>query len=174
MGAITTAVTLALQGGSMIAQSRAQARSARANRQFAQMAEQDVMTRGNEEVLAYQRELSQVTGQQRVGLAAQNIDLTQGTAAEIARQTQQIGQQDIATIRRNIEREAWGIRTQANINYRAGMAQSQASALGAAGTLLSAAGSGWSSYQGSRSPANTIPAGRTIMRSPLMMPAGAS
>jgi hypothetical protein len=96
------------------------------------------MTRGEEEVSAYQRELSQVQGQQRVGLAAQNIDLTQGTAAEIARQTAQIGQQDIATIRRNIEREAWGIRTQANINYRAGMAQSRASTFEALGSFAQA------------------------------------
>ncbi len=179
MGAITTAIiaasSLALQGGSMIAQSQAQARAARANRRFTNQSAEDVIERGGEEVAAYQRELSQVTGQQRVGLAAQGIDLSQGTAAEIARQTRAIGEQDVATIRRNIEREAWGIRTQANINYRAGMAQSQASAFGAAGTLLSAAGSGWSAYQSRRAPTPAaIPAGQTVMRNPLTIPAGSA
>ena len=138
MGAIATAVALTMSGIGKIQQSRAQARAARENRRFGEMMAADVETRGQEEIQAYQRQLSQVTGQQRVGLAAQNIDLTQGTAAQIAEQTARIGEQDVATIRRNIEREAWGIRTQSDINYRAGMAQSRASAFEALGTFAEA------------------------------------
>lgn len=138
MGFVTAAIlaSTALSAGSQIQQGRAQARAARQNLQFSEQAAADVMERGQEDIATYRRQLSQVQGQQRVGLAAQGIDLTQGTAAQIAQQTQKIGEMDIGTIRRNIEREAWGIRTQANINYRAGMAQSQASMFGAGATLI--------------------------------------
>lgn len=174
MGVVTAALVASsvLQGAGQIQQSRAQARAARENRRFGEMMAADVETRGQEEIQAYQRQLSQVTGQQRVGLAAQNIDLTQGTAAQIAQQTARIGEQDVATIRRNIEREAWGIRTQANINYRAGMAQSQASAFQAAGTLLGAAGQGWEAYRMRPAAAPRMPSGQTVMRNPLLNPVG--
>lgn len=178
MGALTTALTLAsmaVQGVGQIQRGRAEARAARQNRRFAEMEAQDVLARSNEDVAAYQRELRQVTGQQRVALGAQGIDVTQGTATEIARQTAAIGEMDVATIRRNAQRQAWGIRTQADINYRAGMAQAQATGMQAAGTLLQAAGTGWDIYR-RRTPASPqarIPAGTTVMRNPLSLPPGA-
>jgi len=173
--AALTATVLSIAGlglgiAGQVQQSRAQARAASANRRYAEMAAEDAEQRGEQEIVAYQRQLRQVTGQQRVGLAAQNIDLTQGTAAQISEQTRRIGEQDIATIRRNIEREAWGIRTTGDINYRTGMAQSQASMFGAAGTLITAAGDGWRMYQQGRGgPAAqpNIPTGQTVMRNPL-------
>lgn len=147
---VLSAAALGLNVAGQVQQSRAQARATRANRLSSELAAQDVETRGQQDIVDYQRQLRQVTGQQRVALGAQNIDVTQGTAAQIARQTQAIGEQDIATIRKNIEREAWGIRTTGNINYRTGMAQSQASMLGAAGTLITGAASGWQQYQQGR------------------------
>lgn len=149
MGLVTAAVlaSTALTAYGQVRQGQAQAQAARANRKYAEMAAQDVEVRGKEEIASYQRQLSQVSGQQRVGLAAQGIDLSQGTAAEIARQTADIGSRDIATIRRNIEREAWGIRTTGDINYRTGMAQSQASMFQAAGTLIGGpSGGGWAQF----------------------------
>lgn len=178
MGALTTALTIAsmaAQGASQIQQQRAEARAARQNRRFAEMQAQDVLARSNEDVAAYQRELGQVTGQQRVAFGAQNIDVTQGTAADIARQTAAIGEMDIATIRRNAQRQAWGIRTQADINFRAGMAQSRATGIQAAGTLLQAAGTGWDAYKRRTLAVQQpkVPAGRMVMRDPLSLPAGA-
>lgn len=175
MAALATAVMLTLQTGSMIAQSRAQARAARANRRFAEMAATDVEARGREEVTAFERQLSQLQGSQRVAGAAQGLDLTQGTMAEIARQTQAIGAEDVRRLQENVRREAWGIRTQADINYRAGMAQAQATGLAAAGTLIGAAGSGWEWYKGrTPAPGRVIPTGSTVMRNPLTIPAGSS
>lgn len=180
MGLVTAAVlaSTALTAYGQYGQSRAQKKAATANLQYAEMAAEDVEARGREEIAAYQRQLSQVTGQQRVGLAAQGIDLTQGTAAEIARQTADIGSRDIAMIRRNIEREAWGIRTTGDINYRTGIAQAQASMFQAAGTLIGAAGRGWEAYSAGRppkaQPGYVIPAGQTVMRNPLTLPAGSA
>ncbi len=151
MGALTAAI-MTIQAVSQIAQSQAQARAARANRRFAEMSATDVEARGREEVTAFERQLSQLQGSQRVAGAAQGLDLTQGTMAEIARQTQAIGAEDVRRLQENVRREAWGIRTQANINYRAGMAQAQATGLAAVGTLVGAAGSGWEWYKG-RTPA---------------------
>jgi len=150
MGALAALVALqtAAKFTSQVAQSRAQARAARANRRFAEMAATDVKARGREEVTTLERQLSQLQGSQRVAGAAQGLDLTQGTMAEIARQTQAIGAEDVRRLQENVRREAWGIRTQADINYRAGMAQAQATGLAAAGTLIGAAGSGWEWYKG--------------------------
>ena len=175
MGALTTAITLAIQAGSMISQSQAQARAARANRRSAEMAAQDVQARGQQEVSDYQRQLRGLQGSQRVAGAAQGLALTQGTMAEIAGQTSTIGTEDIRRLQENIRREAWGIRTQANINYRAGMAQARATGLEAAGTLLRAGGSGWEWYTNpNRKSAlgTSIPTGTTVMRNPLTIPSG--
>jgi len=175
MGALTNAVLLTLQAGSMISQSRAQAQAARENRRFAEMAATDVEARGRQEVSAFERQLSQLQGSQRVAGAAQGLDLTQGTMAQIASQTQAIGAEDVRRLQENVRREAWGIRTQANINYRAGMAQAQSTGLEAAGTLLRAGRSGWDWYTNrNRNPSlgPAIPSGATVMRNPLNTPAG--
>lgn len=55
----------------------------------------------------------QQLGTQRSILAANNLDMSTGSALEILGDTAAIGEQDALTIRANAAREAWGYRTQA-------------------------------------------------------------
>lgn len=150
MGALTSAVLLTLEVGSKIAQQRTAARLARQQRSFAEQAAEDVEARGAQDIEQYQAQLSQLRGAQRVAGAAQGLSLGDGTMQQIAQQTEAIGAEDVRRLRENIRREAFGIRTQGQIDFRAGMAQSRALGIEAAGTLLGAGRKGydwWSTRQ---------------------------
>lgn len=58
----------------------------------------------------------QALGAQRAALAANGIDLGEGSATDILATTQFMGERDALTIKDNALREAWGYRTQAQ-NY---------------------------------------------------------
>lgn len=130
-----SAIGLALSVGSQLFGAVSGANAARANRRFARRQAREVLAQGEEAAQAYQRDLAQLLGQQRVGAAAQGIDVGQGSVAQIRQQTETYGAQDIETIRANARRQAWGIRTQANLDYRAGMNQAIAGGVGALGQL---------------------------------------
>lgn len=158
MGALTSAVLLTLQAGSQIAQSRTAARLARQQRSMAEQAAADVEMRGAQDIERYGAQLSELQGSQRVAGAAQGLALGEGTMGQISAQTAAIGAEDIRRLRENIRREAYGIRTQGRIDYRAGMAQSQALGIQAAGTLLNAGRSGYEWYKTPKTPKLTSPA----------------
>lgn len=127
------AIGLALSVGSQLFGSVAGMRAAGANRRFARQQARDVLDRGEEDVVAYRRDLAQLLGAQRLGAAAQGIDVNQGSAAQIRQQTETFGEQDVEMIRENARRQAWGIRTQANLDYRAGINRGIAGIGGAIG-----------------------------------------
>ena len=87
--------------------------------EFAKQMAGDVIARGEREAEFATMDLARLRGAQTTALAAQGIDITQGSAAQIAEQTQRFGEQDIEQIRLNAAREAWGIRTQAKLNRTA-------------------------------------------------------
>lgn len=156
MGALTNAVLLTLQAGSQIAQSRTAARLARQQRSLSEQAAADVEARGAQDVEKYGAQLRQLQGSQRVAGAAQGLALGEGTMGQISAQTAAIGAEDIRRLRENIRREAYGIRTQGRIDYRAGMAQSQALGIEAAGTLLNAGRSGYEFWKTPRKPKRSV------------------
>jgi hypothetical protein len=136
-----------------------QARAARANRRASERAAQDVLQRAEFAVTQYETELAQLRGRQEVSGAAQGLDIEQGSMAAIAKDTEAIGARDIAQIRLNAEREAWGIRTQARINERAGVNAAWAQGVGAVAgafasptgqTLLTKPVDAWRSFVGKR------------------------
>jgi hypothetical protein len=143
-------IAVALQAGSMVMGGIGSARAAGANRRFARQAANVELERGEEEAGIYRMRLNQLLGQQRTAIAGQNIDVTQGSAAQIRADTEAIGSQDIERIRLNAQRSAWGIRTQANLNYRAGMNQAASQFMGAAGTLMGNAPDAWTRFVGGR------------------------
>lgn len=143
-------ISLALQAGSMLYSGIAGSRAAAANRRVANRAANDVLTIAEDDVLRYQRDLSQLFGQQRIGAAAQGLDVGFGTNATIRDQTRRIGEEDIRRIRENARRTAWGIRATGDINFRAAMNQANANFAGAGLTLLSAVPDAWSAWNGSR------------------------
>ena len=78
-------------------------------------------------------------GRQTTSFAARNIDLGEGSAAQVLSSTDVMGRIDADTIAANAVREAWGYRAQAT-NYRSQATYSRASA-GAMSPALSAGAS---------------------------------
>ena len=78
---------------------------------------------------------------QRSVLAANNLDMSTGTAVEILGDTAAIGEQDALTIRANAAREAWGLRSQANDYLNQGRVARVSGNNAARGTLLTTAAS---------------------------------
>lgn len=153
-------IALATSTAAQIYGATQQARAARANRQMADRAAADVLQRSEFQVGQYEAELAQVQGRQAVTGAAQGLDIGQGSMAAIRRDTAQIAARDIAQLRLNAEREAWGIRTQARIGERAALNQAWAQGVGAVAgafasptgqTLLTQTGDAWRMFTGRRS-----------------------
>lgn len=147
-------IALVASVGSQVAGAVGQQRAASRNRRMADRVAQDVLDRAAFDVARYQDELDLLGGQQVVAAAAQGIDPTFGSAAMLQEQTRRIGAEDIAQIRLNAEREAWGIRTGARNAERAARNQLIATGIGAAGmlggTLLTRGGDAWQNWQGRR------------------------
>ena len=131
--------------------------------EFAKQMANDVIARGEREAEFATMDLSRLRGAQTTSIAAQGIDTTQGSAAQIAEQTQRFGEEDINQIRLNAAREAWGIKTQAKLNRTAGRNEAFAQGLSgvagfagsdvgseflkkAGGTLVTRAQDAWTSY----------------------------
>lgn len=94
------------------------------NAQVARLQSEDAKLRGEKEASKKKKETKQMIGAQRAALAAQGIEINEDTALLIQEDTAGIGAQDVATIRNNAWREAWGYDVQA-LDYtgQANMAQ---------------------------------------------------
>lgn len=147
-------IALVASVGSQLAGAVANTRAAAANRRAANRTARDILDRAEFDVTRYQQELAQLEGQQIVSAAAQGIDPNFGSVAQLRTQAQEIGAQDIAQIRLNAEREAWGIRTGARNAERAARNQLLATGIGAVGmaggTLLTRGVDAWRNWQGVR------------------------
>lgn len=77
---------------------------------------------GQVKVEASKLHTAQLFGAQRAALAANGVDLGQGSATDVLTSTQVIGDKDAATIMDNALREAWGYQTQA-AQYKQAAAQ---------------------------------------------------
>jgi hypothetical protein len=138
IGAISSAMStrLALQGAAQIAE---------INAGVAERAAQQEMARGQELVAAATEHAGQVKGAQRAAMAANGIDLGEGSAAEVLTSTDMVKEHDMQTIQANAVRAAWGHRMNATSltnQARADRAGADATSPLTAGTssLLSSAG----------------------------------
>jgi len=156
MLALFAAVTSLASG---IAGAIGRERAAGRQRDFARQMADDVIAQGEREAEFATMDLRRLRGAQTTAIAAQGIDTTQGSAAQIAAQTQKFGEEDINQIRMNATREAWGIRTQANLNYRAERNAAIAGGIGAVAdfagtdvgrTLLTRPVDAWNQFQSRR------------------------
>ncbi len=114
------------------------------NAAFADRQATDAQARGRLEVDARRRDISQLRGQQRAGIAASGADVGAGSALDIQRDTSYLGDIDTAVIRGNAEREAYASRQDAQ-NFKANARMSRARAKGispgaAAGTTYLSSG----------------------------------
>lgn len=123
----------------------AQAGMSDANAQLAEVNAQDAIAQGERDVARSEMQTAQAKGSQRAALAANGVDVTQGSPSDILSTTDYVGQMDANTIRDNALRTAWGYRTQ-GINYQGDAALKRAGAssvspvASAANTLLTGAG----------------------------------
>ncbi len=120
---------------------------ARNNQIIAEQQAQDALKRGQIAEDEQRRKTAQIRGAQRASLAASGVALDQGAPLDILGDTAAFGELDALTIRNNADREAYGYRVQGmNFAAEAGLADARAGAarqagmIGAAGTLLSGAG----------------------------------
>lgn len=141
---VAAAVTLFSAGVSaysMVQQGKTAQQVANNNAKMAEYAAQDAQRRGEEDAMAVQRKAAALKSNQRVAMAANGLDLTYGTAADLQDQTDFFAQSDAATARTNASREAWRLRAGGEQDRAAGAAARSNASLSAAGTLLGAAGS---------------------------------
>lgn len=125
----------------MVQQGKTAQQIANNNAKMAEYAAQDAQKRGEEDAMAAQRKAAALKSSQRVALAANGLDLSYGTAADLQDQTDFFGQADAATARTNASREAWRLRAGGQQEIAQGNAARSNANMQAAGTLISAAGS---------------------------------
>lgn len=150
MGALSTALTVASVASKAYG-AYSGYKAGQANRRAANRMADDVEAAADFEATQMQGQLSQLLGAQRTIIAAgQGIDPNTGTAKLIRDETQALGEADIAQVRLNAAREAWGIRAQGSINARAATNQAIASGIEAGTTLLTRGMDQWDRYKGAR------------------------
>lgn len=68
----------------------------------------DALQRGEIDAQNAMRKQASVLGEQRASMAANGIDISQGSALDVLSTTRFLGQVDVNTIQSNAAREAWG------------------------------------------------------------------
>lgn len=125
-----------LQSQAFRAQARFRERISDMNREISENQAQDALIRGESATLKMRGQGRIIQGQQRVGYAAQGIDVDYGVAVDIQRETQDNIREDIFQIRNNAWREAWGYKMDAVSASMQGQLTSMASQSQANTTLL--------------------------------------
>lgn len=131
------------------------------NAAYAEQQARDALDRGQEAVRNKRLETKQLKGSQRAALAANGIDLSQGSALNILTDTDLMGAHDAEVLRMNAAREAYGHQVNAG-NDRANAAlygyrsSAENPALNAGTTLLMGAGSVAKQWYSSKATRATI------------------
>lgn len=117
---------------------------AETNARLAEKAAQSTLLQGQQEENKVQLRTAALKGTQRASLAANGIDLGEGSAAQIQASTDMMGKIDADTVAANALRTAWGYRQQGtNYSNQALMDKASASAISpfgsAMGTLMTSA-----------------------------------
>ena len=147
MGAMAAMVAM---GGLQLAQGIGQANALNAQGEYqkamseinarnAEIMARKRLEKGEEEAKLYGQKLNQTVGTQRVSYAAQGVDIDDGSAAEIQKQTFEIGADDIEQLRNNAFLEAMGYKSQAQDIRRQGDMALVGARTAASQTILGAA-----------------------------------
>jgi hypothetical protein len=153
MSAVTAGVTAYGASQQADAQKKAanyQAQVEANNAKIAAWQRSDAIQRGEQDAQRSMRERSAMIGKQRAALAANGVDLNQGSALDLLASTEFLGQEEVNTIQSNAAREAWGYQIQgANYSNNSSFEQwkarnaspGKAGAMAGASSLLSSASS---------------------------------
>ncbi|WP_434516439.1 hypothetical protein AB6Q56_07455 [Dechloromonas sp. ARDL1] len=150
-GAFTSAIGSYFSAGAQKATLQGQAAIADTNARIAELGAQSALSQGQQQVAQLTMRAGQLKSAQRANLAANGIDLGEGSAAEIQASTDIMKEIDKNTVEANAVRSAWGYRTQA-VNYENEALMKRAGAgaispfMSAAGSLLGSAGTVASSW----------------------------
>jgi hypothetical protein len=99
---------------------RSSARVAEFNAQMAELQARDAERRGGEAANRHRQQVTRVIGSQRAALAAQGVDVGDGSALDMQIDTASLGELDALQIRNNAAREAFGYRASAIDSRRRG------------------------------------------------------
>lgn len=124
------------------------------NARNSDIAGEDALQRGDKEAANYKKKVKGMVGSQRAEMAAQGIDINDGSALAIQEDTRSIGAMDALTIKNNAFREAMGFKTQSqSYSFQGDVAKSQSSRA-ANNTLLAgglqAASTSYGAYYGGK------------------------
>lgn len=101
------------QASAIRAQGRYQSSMYNLNAKMAEFQGEQALKRGERSAIDYEKQVAQLIGTQRTAIAANNVQLGEGSAAEILTDTAVRGAENVVTIRSNAWQEAWGFRAQA-------------------------------------------------------------
>lgn len=154
-GTIAGAVGNYQQGKTQQAMYNYQAQIDKNNAEIAKQNAAQERQAGLEEARLQRMKTLQTIGQQQTAMAANNVDITQGTALDIIGDTAQMGELDALTIQTNSERRALAYEQQANnyinqsnLDILAGANAKQAGTMNAISTTIEGAGKAFSSASG--------------------------
>lgn len=140
--AVSTALTVAAgvqQAKAATAAGDAQAAQAKENAKAANVQAQNAVLTGQVEEDRRRQQTRAMLARQRTAIAANNVDMSSGSAADILGDTAAIGEQDALMIRANAAREAWGYKVDANNSMNQGRMAKAAAKNQATGTYLTTA-----------------------------------
>ena len=124
---VLTTVGQVKQSAATEAQAKYQMQVANNNKILTERYARDAEARGQAAVQRQQIQTKQLRGRQRAALAANGVQLDEGSALDITSDTLMIGELDALTIRSNAAREALGFRQQGmNFQNQAQMYKYQA------------------------------------------------
>lgn len=116
-----------VQSQAIQARSEYEAGQLELNAQLSEIMAKDAIERGDEQLRDFSTIVNRVIGQQRVGFAGQNVDVSSGSAREAKEDAERIAFDTSVRLRNNAWREAWGynvrsenLRSQANLARIAG------------------------------------------------------
>jgi hypothetical protein len=112
VSAAGTGFSVASQAAAQKKQADYQAQVDANNAKIAAWQRSDTLQRGEQEAQNQLRQQAQLIGTQRAALAANGVDVTEGSALDILATTRFLGAQDVAAIQSNAAREAWGYSNQ--------------------------------------------------------------
>jgi hypothetical protein len=144
-----------------------EAEMARINARVAELGARSAFERGQKEVASLTLQAGQLKSRQRAALAANNVDLGEGNAAELQASTDLMKAIDKQTLEENAVMNAWGYRTQ-GANYQSDALMKSGTAAGispfmaGASSMLTAAGKVASSWYDMSTPSGS--AARQIRR----------
>jgi hypothetical protein len=146
-GAAISAGGMIMQGQAANKQAKYQAAVERNNATVAGWQAEDATRRGQIEEQNQRLKVARIAGAQKAAFASSGVELSGGSPLDTLMDTSMLGELDALTIRSNAEREAYGHMTQqsnltaqSGLTRMAGRSAQTAGFVGAAGTLLSTAG----------------------------------